>query len=514
MNPSRLVRSLAACAALLSPGAFAADAPALRLAPLFTDQAVLQREQPLPIWGRAAPGAVVRVTLGEATQETTAGDDGRWRVTLPARPANARAEDLRVRSGAEELTRRGVRLGDVWVCAGQSNMEWPVELTAEADAARVGAARSGVSHFRAAKRPSDTPLDSDAIEGRWEEAATATVGHFSAVGYFFGEELARLTGVPIGLITVAWGGTPIESWLSVPSLQASRAWPGFSARWAEALTDFPARQQDYPELDRAWRAADEEARRTGRPNPLPWPQPPVGPGTAYAPGALFHGMVQPLAEFPVRGVVWYQGESNVGRAAEYTELLAALIGDWRRQFARPQLPFVVVQLPNYADKQPDGTAWAELREAQAAAVRASADAQLVTAIDLGDAGDVHPRAKRALGQRIAREVGHAWLGRSKSSLGPQLQALRREGAVVELDFGPARALRLAPPDAPRVFELAGADGKFFAADVQISGPRVRLTSAAVPEPRAVRYAWANQPGGLLLDEDDVPAAPFVREFER
>jgi sialate O-acetylesterase len=508
----RISHRLAALGALLFLGALAADAATLKLAPLFTDHAVLQRDQPLPVWGRAAPGATVRVQHGTSEQATTAGPDGRWLVTLPARPAQAQPADLLVRSGEEAVTCRDVRVGDVWICAGQSNIDWPVELTAEAATACAAASGSGVSHFRVAHQPSDTPLDSEATVGRWENATAETVGHFSAVGYFFGEELARLAGVPIGLVTVAWGGTPIESWLSLPSLQASRAWSGFSARWTEALREFPARQLAYPELDRAWRAADEAARRTGQPNPLPWPQPPVGPGTAYAPAALFHGMVQPLAPFPARGVVWYQGESNVGRADEYAELLAALIGDWRRDFARSDLPFVVVQLPNFADKDPAGSAWAELRAAQAVAVRATTDALLVPAIDLGDADDIHPRAKRALGQRLARATAAAWLGRTDLPQAPVVRSVRSEGGRVVVEFETASALHAVPADAGGGFELAGVDGKFFPAEAQITANRVELTCAAVAAPRTVRYAWANQPSGLVHNEVGA-AAPFFLPVE-
>lgn len=514
MRPFRALRLLAGLGALLpAADATTASPPQLQLAPLFTDQAVLQRDQPVPVWGRAASGAVVRVEFAGDIVETTADRTGRWRANLPARTADFTPRELRVQSGAEEVTRRALRRGDVWICAGQSNIEWPVELSAEAETARAAAAGVTVSHFRVGKRPSDSPLDSDATEGRWEAATADCVGHFSAVGYFFGEELARLTGVPIGLVTVAWGGTPIESWLSVPTLRGTRAWPGFSARWLQALAEFPARQQAYPALDRAWRAADEEARRTGRPNPLPWPPPPVGPGTAYAPGALFHGMVQPLVPFAVRGVVWYQGESNASRATEYAELLTGLIADWRGHFAAPTLPFVVVQLPNYADKEPAGTAWAELRAAQAAAVQATAGTLLVPAIDLGDAEDIHPRAKRALGQRIAREAAAAWLGRTDLPRGPVVHSVRRAGARVVVQFGSASALRAVPTDAVGVFELAGADGKFFPAEAQITATRVELTCAAVTAPRAVRYAWANQPPGLVHNEA-AAAAPFFLPVEQ
>jgi sialate O-acetylesterase len=486
----------------------------LRLAPILTDGAVLQRGQRLPIWGTATPGATVQVEFGDVVRETQTDLAGRWRVERPVQSANVEPRTLHVRSGGRELTRRGLRVGDVWICAGQSNIEWPVALAAEAGAARARAGSAAVSHFHVARKPSNTPLEPEAREAGWAEATAENVGDFSAVGFFFAEEMARWAHVPLGVITVAWGGTPIESWLSAASLRRSRAWPDFSRRWEQALAEFPARQRDYPELDRAWRAADEHSRRTGEPNPLPWPQPPVGPGTAYAPGALFDGMVLPLADFPVRGVVWYQGESNVSRASEYTELLAALVADWRTAWGAPTLPFVVVQLPNYADHNAAGTAWAELREAQAAAVRATPGTILVSTVDLGDAADLHPRAKLALGRRVAAEAAHAWLGAATAPRTPVPHALTVEGNRVLVEFAPAATLRLEPATGKAPFELAGEDRQFFAAEARLTGRRVELSSPRVPEPRYVRYAWANQPAALLVDEHGAAAGPFVRQLGR
>lgn len=494
----------------LAVGAFfgasvVAHATGLTLAPEFSDHAVLQREKPVPIWGTAAAGETVSVSFGGQIATGTTTSAGRWQVMLHPLPANDRGRELTVTSGSESLTRSDILVGEVWLCSGQSNMEWPLRLAKDAATELPQANAPWLRELASDKRPSDDPLDTLATQRGWVVATPQTAGDFTAVGYFFAQALHRRLGVPVGLVYAAWGGTPIEPWVPKPTLEKSIAWPEFERNWREALKTFPQAQRDYPALDQAWRNADEESRRTGKPNPLPWPHPPVGPGTAYAPGDLYNGMIHPLAPYAVRGIVWYQGESNVGRAREYADLFPAMIRDWRTLWADPKLPFLFVQLPNFADANPADTTWAELRHAQEAALALPNTGMAVT-IDLGEAHNLHPTDKRPVGERLERVAAARVYGAHIEWSGPTVRAVRRDGEAMEVRFDHAAGLTLRGNGAG--FELAGTDGIFAAAKAAVQGNTVRVSAPAVPRPTHIRYAWANQPAVSLYNAAGLPAAPF------
>ncbi len=499
----RLTRTLPIFA-LMTTALPATTAP-FSLAPAFSDHAVLQRHQPVPVWGTAPAGQTIVVALGPQRKSAIASADGRWQVTLDPLRADDRPQTLTATCQATTLTRTDILVGEVWLCSGQSNMEWPLRLAKGAAEALPQANEPWLRELASDKRPSDTPAAVLATDRGWVVATPGTAGDFTAVGYFFAQALHRRLGVPIGLVYAAWGGTPIESWVPQPTLEHSSAWPEFEKQWREALRVFPQRQREYPALDRAWRAADEESRRTGQPNSLPWPHPPVGPGTAYAPGGLFNGMIHPLAPYALRGILWYQGESNVGHARDYADLFPAMIRDWRALWARPALPFVFVQLPNYADGNPGGTGWAELREAQRAALALPNTAMVVT-IDLGEANNLHPTDKRSVGERLEHVVAGRLFGADVEWSGPTVRAATRDGDTVRLRFDHAAGLQLRGTASG--FELAGADGKFVAATARVDGDSVTLTAAGVSTPVTVRYAWANQPVSSLYNAAGLPAVPF------
>ena len=481
-----------------------AMANSLSLAPQFTDHAVLQRDKPVPVWGEAQAGGEVVVTFAGQTCRASASASGRWQITLTPMSASAKAQPLTATCGAEKIVREDVVIGEVWLCSGQSNMEWPLNLAR-------GGTEAGKQTFpwlrqlHIAKRPADAPAESVSCPAGWVVFSPDTFGDFTAVGFFFAQTLHARLGVPIGVVNASWGGTPQESWSSRETLQRSLAWLEFERTWSQALKEFDQKQREYPELDRLWRAADEESRRTGQPNPLPWPHPPVGPGTAYAPGALFNGMISPFAPYALRGVLWYQGESNIGHPREFADLFPALVGDWRRLWSEPALPFFYVQIPNYADHDPAGTAWAELREAQRSALTLPGTGMIV-AIDLGEAGNIHPTDKRPVGDRLAKLAAARCYGLSEEWSGPVVRRVARDGSALVLEFDHATGLELRG-DASG-FSVAGADGKFATAAATLQGQKILLTAPAVTRPISVRYAWANQPAVSLYNAAGLPAAPF------
>jgi sialate O-acetylesterase len=474
------------------------------LASPFTDHAVLQRDIAVPVWGQAAPGEKIAVHFRGHTLATTAAADGRWSVRLAPMPASAEGAELTV-SGSATVTLHDVVVGEVWLASGQSNIEWPLNLSRNGAAAVAGANSPLIRHLKIERSPSDQPTTT-VKTGGWQTATPQTAGGFSAIGYFFAQELTQKLGIPVGLINSSWGGTPIESWLAEPVLRTTKGWPRFDKQWQEALKVFPQKLAEYPALDAAWQKADTEARASGKPNPLPWPQPPVGPGTAYAPGGLFNGMIMPLAPYALRGVLWYQGESNIDHVPDYPELFVAMIRDWRARWAQGDLPFYFVQIPNYADGDAPGRKWAQLREAQTRALALPNTAMAVT-IDVGDTENIHPTNKQPVGERLAFLAEAKLYGLAVEWSGPEFRSASGEGSALRVKFTHAKGLtpKVTPASG---FEVAGVDRVFHSAIAQIENETVVVSSPDVPEPVAVRYAWTNGPVASLYNGAGLPAAPF------
>ncbi|MBI5766818.1 MAG: sialate O-acetylesterase [Verrucomicrobia bacterium] len=519
------------------------------LAPLFTDHAVLQRDQPVPVWGRAAPGEKVRVEFRGQTAAATAGADGRWIVYLEKLAASAQGADLTV-TGTNALVVRDVLVGEVWLCSGQSNMEMTVEArpgTWQANtrvinaAAEVAAANLPlIRHVRIAQTVAAAPADTVQTSG-WEAASPQTAGGFTAVGYFFAREIFQKLGVPVGLVHSSWGGTPVESWLS-PAALASR--PEFGVvreRWQQNVAAYPANRAAYEQAFAAWTKAEaavtaEAAGATkaakGKKAPAgdaraawlkknPRPRAPRGPGDPWTPTALFNGMINPLLPYALRGALWYQGESNAERAAEYHALFAAMITAWRAHFGQGDFPFYWANLANFTvGADASGASWAALREAQTKTLALPNTGQAL-AIDIGDPKDIHPANKQEVGRRLALLAKNRVYGVMGDDTGPTFASATREslpagaGAARSTDSGQALRVRfthatgLIARDKPvQSLEVAGADRKFFPATARIERDTLLVSSPQVKEPVAVRYAWKNAPEANLYNSAGLPAVPF------
>lgn len=475
------------------------------LAPPFQDHAVLQRDKPLPVWGRAAPEEKVTVEFMGQRIGTTADADGRWIVYLEPVPAASEPATLTV-TGKNTVTLQDVLVGEVWLASGQSNMEWPVMKSDDADAEMADARFPHIREFNAANTVADQPADT--VAGSWTPCTPGTAGNFSAVGYFFARALHRKLGVPVGILNSTWGGTPIESWTDATTLKSTDAWPAIDARWQEAQAAHPERAANYPAEMAAWKEAEEKAKATKTKNPVPWPRAPAGPGTPYAPSGLFNAMIAPLQPYALRGAIWYQGESNASRPAEYAEVFPAMIRAWRAQWNQGDFPFYFVQLASYTvANDATGRSWAWLREAQTKAL-ALPNTGMAVAIDIGDPKDIHPRNKQEVGRRLALIAKAKVYEIPVDCSGPVFVAARREGAAVRVSFAQAADSLTAGGKPLQAFELAGADQKFYPASARIEGDTILVTAPEVPEPAAVRYAWSNNPDANLFNGTGLPAAPF------
>ena len=503
MKASRFVLAgfVLATARLLSVSASAETI----LAPPFTDHAVLQRDTAVPVWGWDSPaGATVTITYGGQTKETRVNQSGLWRADFDPMPARAEGMDLVVK-GSSTLTLHDVVVGEVWLASGQSNMEWTLDHSRGYDVEKARPANPLIRHLRIEHSPADLPVTKVQTSG-WMSAAPENIGYFTGVGYFFARSLAEKIKVPVGIIHTSWGGTPVESWLPEPVLRTTQAWPGFAVRWQAALKVFPQKLADQPGLEAAWHQAQEELRSTGKPITMQWPRPPMAPGSAYGPGFLFNGMIAPLAPYALRGALWYQGESNVGHPREYRELFTAMIKAWRATWLQGDFPFLFVQLPNYDDHNPTGRGWAELREAQEAALALPAAGMAVT-IDVGEATNLHPTDKRPVGERLALIAAAQIHDQRLEWSGPVVQSVAPEGAALRVRFSHAAGLT-ARADPISGFEIAGADWVFRAASALIDGETVLVSAPEVPAPLAVRYAFINAPAASLFNSAGLPAGPF------
>jgi len=368
-----------------------------------------------------------------------------------------------------------------------------------------------IRHFKVERAVADRPADT--LHGAWVVCSPETVGQFTAVGYFFARDLQQKLGVPIGLINSTWGGTPIESWMSEAALKSDPAFAVVDERWARALIDWPAKVAAY-EAARAAQDKDEAAAKAAGPAKYadflknkPWLPPPPSPTSPEAPRSLFNGMIAPLLPCALRGVLWYQGESNDSRPGEYHALFAALITAWRQHWGQGDFPFYFVQLANYAGGEANGTNWARLREAQAQALTLP-DTGMAVTIDLGDPDNVHPRNKQAVGRRLALIARHHLYGIPGDWSGPVFKSATREGAAMRVQFDHADSGLLAQDRPPAEFQLAGSDRRFHPATARIERDTVIVFAPEVKEPVAVRYAWTNAPEANLFNGAGLPAAPF------
>ena len=483
---------------------------AVELAAPFSDGAVLQRDLPVPIWGTERPGTTVTVTLVGNTAESVADAQGAWKVVLP-RLAAGGPHRLSV-TGTTSVTLNDLMVGEVWICSGQSNMEWTTIKAARGPEEVAQANHPNIRLLNLKRVPSDQPLAS--ITARWQSCTPATVKEFSAVGYFFGRELARELQVPIGLISASWGATGAESWVSAQALEASSEFKAVFPAWQKILDEYPEQQERYQRsvLPR-WEKQVAAAKEAGMPEPKK-PRAPFGPTTPqHRPGSLYNGMIAPLVPYGMRGVLWYQGETNATetRAEPYRRLLPLLISDWRRSFGT-ELTFHLVQLANYGKNSPLNVPypvshWAVVRESQAMVAATVPGVSMAVAIDIGEANEIHPANKQEVGRRLALNALAKNYARPVESSGPVFQSFVVEGAAAAVSF--THAVGLAAKDgALRGFRLAGDDGRFIDATGVITGSTITLTAPGISAPVAVRYAWDNDPQANLVNASGLPASPF------
>jgi sialate O-acetylesterase len=480
----------------------------VRLPALLDDHMVVQRDLPVHFWGDAEPGEQVSVAFRGETRAVVADKLGRWSIHLP--PGKAGGPFEAVIQGANMIMLHDILVGDVWVASGQSNMELPLSLAADPAQEIAGADCPNIRFFQALHRASDYPLDMiDRKDVRpWVVCSPDKAAEFSAVAYHFARQVQKSTGVPIGIVQSFWGGTAAESWTSLRGLSSDAGLiPVFAyrARMSEERAAF-LRQSSLAQA--AYQRAVARGQAAGLVDPSQRWHPEF---EAWAPAALFNAMIAPLTPFPMRGVIWYQGEANSEPLQHpiYEQLFTTLISDWRRAWGQGDFPFLYVQLANYNLLPPDWH-WPEVREAQRRSLRVTNTAMVVT-IDIGDARAIHPKNKKEVGARLALAARALSYGELIEYSGPQFRQVIPEAASLRLYFDHAAGGLQVKGPSLRGFEIAGEDRSYVSANAVVEGECVIVSSPKVPTPKYVRYAWAANPVCDLYNNNNLPASPFTSE---
>lgn len=612
---------------------------------IFSDNMMLQRGLPNPVWGTADPGEEISISIHNQQLKVKADEKGQWKATLKSIPAGGPYELIVV--GKNSLYFKNVLVGDIWICSGQSNMEWPVIISDNGKQEVAQALRPQMRLFTVPKKAVMEPEED--MEGEWKVCNPSNVADFSAVGYYFGRLLQDSLQIPIGLIDASWGGTLIETWISenrlkevsgmsskINSAKEKNA-PERRKTLKERLENIigPVREENFdknedwesPEnnfsgwkpfiIPRKWEAAGledlngvlwlmkefelTEAQANGKEailnlgpiddSDISWingikagetnskwnrareykiPRGVLKAGrnvlvvkTEDTGGdggfggtpdqinlhtqagkvplagewkvkagkidfgikpnqnftSLFNGMINPLIPFGIKGVIWYQGESNAGQAYRYRQLMTLLIDDWRSRWGAGEFPFLMVQLANYGkDKdvaEPGKSQWAELREAQLLTTQNVPNTGMAVTIDIGQGDDIHPRNKQEVGRRLGLYALAATYGRKTEFSGPVYKSFKTEGNQIKIYFDHVGKGLEAKGGALKGFAVAGEDGKYKWADAKIEGDVVMVSSADVKNPKNVRYAWQDNPEyANLYNKAGLPASPFRTDGEK
>lgn len=483
----------------------------VKLSKIFGSNMVLQRGMEIPVWGWADAGEEVTVQLGEHTAKAKTGDDGEWTASLPSHEAGG-PHTVTI-SGKNSITLENVMIGEVWVCSGQSNMQWPVDAADDPDLEKLTANFPNIRLVTVPQVGTQEPQNDFAGDG-WQVCSPDTVGSFSAVGYFFGRQLHQSLGVPVGLIDNAWGGSACEAWVRRDLLEADDRYSELLARWAEteknydhekAMAAFQARRE-------AWQVKAQAARKAGKPVPNA-PRAPRNPLVGqHRPANLYNGVLKPIIGYGIKGTVWYQGESNSGRAYQYRHLFPLMIQHWRDEWQQGDFPFYFVQLADYRDEQPEPqeSAWAELQEAQTMTLAKLANTGQAVINDLGEAHDIHPKDKQNVAKRLARWALARDYGLNIVYRSPEYKSHEVNGKkiVVTMDHV-GGGLDSFDTRTLKGFAVAGEDKVFKWAQARIVGKdKLEVWSDEVQAPVAVRYAWADNPVCNLQSKEGLPATPF------
>jgi sialate O-acetylesterase len=480
----------------------------VRLPNIISDHAVLQRQRPVRIWGWAQPGENVSVSFHQQSLTATADDYGQWEAWLkPEEAGGPYVLTVTGSASAAPLRREDILMGDVWIASGQSNMEMPLRgFNAQTPIKNSDAEIAAANHPRIrlllqTKRASGTPMSD--IKETWTVCTPDTAKTFSAVAYFFGREISEKEKVPVGLIDATWGGTPAQSWMSAGSIAEANLTSVYTAGGVLAQE-----QARFDEVKPMWTAQDAADKAAGRP---PVTRPPLADRTPWIPSSLYNGMIAPDTKYAIKGAIWYQGEADASAAygPNYTRVFGAMIGDWRRQWAQGDFPFLFVQLSSYTSND----FWNTVRDAQTRTLQMK-NTGMAVSLDVGEAKNIHPADKQTVGARLAAAALGGTYGEKVESSSPTFVQATVEGGGVRAWFSHAEGLTTKGQPTGG-FEVAGYDHKFVPAEARIEkigvNETVIATAATVAHPHYIRYAWTSVVTSYLYNNAGLPTGTFTSE---
>lgn len=505
---------------LLCLGIQSALSADVRLPAVIGDHMVIQQDKPVSIWGWAGRGEKVTVRLAGQVREVRAATDGKWQAAVDPLKAGGDPLELTVRGEkGPEIVVRDILVGEVWLCSGQSNMEWPLSATLAPIPELLRAEHPGMRLFLVPKRTADRPQDD--VDAKWTPCSSATAGPFSAVAYYFGLELHRRLGVPVGLIESAWGGTFIEPWTPAAGFAAIPEVKPLLAKQEAKYEDYRQALKKALPLWETWVRETQKAMAANTvlppiPGPGQTPDNPYAPPTA--PATLYNGMIHALTPFAIRGAIWYQGENNRSDGLSYEKKMEALIRGWREVWKIGDFPFYYVQLApyNYPYSRdaapgdiPDYLLLPLIWEAQLKALRIP-NTGMAVVTDIADLNDIHPRNKKDVGCRLALWARSRTYGeKDLVPSGPLYKSMSVEGGGARIAFDFTGGGLISNDGLPlKWFEIAGDDHIFYRAAAEISGETVIVRSLRVAVPKAVRFGWNQLAVPNLANRQGLPASPF------
>lgn len=496
----RLSLLVSLCAVLLLNSPLFAN---VKLPAIITDNMVLQQKTKAPLWGTADPGEKVSVKASWQwfATSTKAGDDGKWQVSIKT-PKASGPHTITI-TADNTITLNNVMAGEVWLCSGQSNMQWTMTKVNDSENEIASASYPNIRLFHVQRKSSTKPLN-DCV-GTWTPCSPESVKNFSAVAYFFGRELYQELNIPIGLIHSSWGGTPAEAWTRKEILESQEDLHHILKRLGRLNNEYPSAKQKHDENLKQWKQAADQAKTENQKAPRK-PAAPLAPDHFRHPSNLYNAMISPLLPYAIKGTIWYQGESNRNEPYTYRTLFPTMIKNWRQDFNNPSMPFYFVQIApfNYREKDPVG---AELREAQLMTLSLPHTGMAVT-MDIGNAKNIHPKNKQDVGKRLALWALAKDYGQKKLAYsGPLYKSFTVEGNKIRISFDHAK--RLTTKDGQlKGFTIAGTDRIFTDANATIHGETIVVSSDTITDPIAVRYAWQNAPDVNFFNDAGLPASSF------
>lgn len=476
---------------------------------MFTDHMVLQREVRIPVWGTGPDGAVISVRCGSSSEQTSV-IDGKWLIWLPAVPVGGPYQLTVWQDGEVVVQLNDVWVGDVWLAGGQSNMEWKLQDSLDAEIEIQRAENHLIRYYDVPKLAYE---DGQERHAEWKICTPEHAPAFSAVAYYFAQKLQHRLQIPIGIIGCNMGATSASCWMDESYLAHDPDLRIYLDEYQDQMKDFDwdlfaVEEKKFMEDFAVYEKKLEQGlslRETGDP---PWP-PPLSPHSFMRPNGLYHTMLQKTVPFGIKGFIYYQGENDVPKAHLYRKLLTALIQNWRKAWNDDTLPFLFTQITSYAyDHNSNGEEWPRLREAQWEVSQQVEHTGMAVTIDCGDAEDIHPKDKKPVGQRLAGLALNRVYGQPIIDSGPIYAGCTRQGQRLTITFE-SRANGLMTRDhAVRGFEVGDDSGNYVHAQAVIKDGNVEVWADSVHEPRAVRYAWRNVTDANLMNSEGLPAVPF------